>query len=99
RRVSSLLTRRPPSTSTLFPYTTLFRSGDDLIADLLVGRFGDDLLLPQLVLGLVGTARDDLLRVGIADPGQRPELVLASRVDVELLRFLAGGRSRVHPGS
>src|SRR6266566_4041762 len=98
-----MMRARPPSTPQEIAVTSsdrfngLLLVGDDLVADLLVGRFGDDLLLPQLVLGLVGTARDDLLRVGVADPGQRLELVLAGRVDVELLRFLAGGGSRLRP--
>src|SRR6267378_5725924 len=40
-----------PSAADCEPSLRLVR--DDLVADLLVGRFRDDLLLPQLVLGLV----------------------------------------------
>src|SRR5258708_38618118 len=40
---------------------------DHQALDLLVGRHRDDLLLVQFVLRLVGPARDDLLRVRVAD--------------------------------
>src|SRR6185436_9964523 len=59
--------------------------GDHLALDLLVGRHGNDLLLVQLVLGLVGTALDDLLRVRVADARERLELVFAGGVEVELV--------------
>src|SRR3989454_5618565 len=64
---------------------------DDLVLDLRVRRLGDDLLLHQLVLRLVGPALDDLLRVGVADPGQRLQLLLAGGVQVELLGLLRRG--------
>src|SRR5438034_8760776 len=55
---------RPPPRSTLFPYTTLFRS---VFAVLEV-----ELLLPAL---LGGTRRDIAVRLGIAEDG-RPELLV-----------------------
>src|SRR5207253_9402714 len=69
---------------------------DDLVLDLCVRRFGDDLLLHQLVLRLVWPTLDDLLRVSVADPRQCLQLLLAGGVQVELLglvgrRFLVGG--------
>lgn len=64
--------------------------GDDLIFDLLVGGLRDDLLDYQIALGAIRTVVDDLLCVSLADPGQGIELLLACRVDVELL----GGCSR-----
>ena len=44
---------------------------DDAVLDLLVGRLGDDLLFPELVLGLVGAARNDFLGIGVADAWER----------------------------
>src|SRR5262245_2593716 len=50
--------------------------GDDLILDLVVRGLGNDLLLHQLVLPLVGTAVDDLLRVGVTDAGKSFQFIL-----------------------
>src|SRR2546430_5491596 len=57
--------RRPPR-STLFPYTTLFRSAPDF----LVRGFGNNVLPHQLGLGFVRTAIDDLLCVSVPDSRQ-----------------------------
>src|SRR5919204_489229 len=57
---------------------------DDLFLDLVVRGLRDARLLDDLVLALVRPVVDDLLRVGVADPGQRLQLGLARRVDVEL---------------
>ena len=44
-----LMIRRPPR-STLFPYTTLFRSGNEIILDLLVTQLDEGLAADQEVL-------------------------------------------------
>jgi hypothetical protein len=56
--------------------------GDDLGADLSVGRLGNDLLVHEIRLGLVRPAVNDLLRIDVADSGQRAEVCFAGRVDV-----------------
>src|SRR2546422_138334 len=57
--------------------------GDHVVLDLGVGRLGDDLLLDQLVLARVRAVLDDLLGVRVTDAGQRLQLVLRRRVEVE----------------
>src|SRR5882757_10519179 len=49
--------------------------GDDLVLDAVIGLLRDDVLVHQIVLALVGTPRDDLGRIRLADAGQRVELV------------------------
>src|SRR5580698_5906815 len=49
--------------------------GDHEIFDLVVGRLRDDLARHELIFLRVGPAGDDLLRVRVADAGQRHELV------------------------
>src|SRR6266536_2809464 len=44
--------------------------GDDHVLDLVVGGLGDDLLVHEIELGLVGPAIDDLLGVGVPDAGE-----------------------------
>src|SRR3989442_6651729 len=67
--------------------------GDHVALDLGVGRFGEDLLLDQLVLARVRAVLDDLRGVRVKDAGQRLQLVLRRRVEVEraLLRRLGVG--------
>ena len=57
--------------------------GDDLVFDLVIGRLGNDLLGQEIALGGVWAAIDDLLAVGLADPGKRGELFLAGGIDVD----------------
>src|SRR5437867_8772303 len=59
-------------------------AGDDVVLDLVVRRLRDDALADQLVLPLVGAILDDLLGVGVADPGQRLEVGLRGAVEIEL---------------
>src|SRR3989449_313182 len=66
-------------------------AGDDVVLDLVVRRLRDDALADQLVLPLVGAILDDLLGVGVADPGQRLEVGLRGAVEIELLLPLALG--------
>src|SRR5580658_3865540 len=56
--------------------------GDDHVFDLVVGGLRDDLFLYQIKFGAVGSAVDDLLRVGVADAGQLLELIFGCSVDV-----------------
>src|SRR5206468_7181229 len=65
--------------------------GDDLVLDFLVGRARQDLLGDQLVLPLVGTVVDDLLRQRVADAGQLLEVLVAGAVEVELLLHRLAG--------
>src|SRR5262249_25560422 len=70
---------------------------DDQVLDLVVGGLRDDLLLDQLVLPLEGPGVDDLLGVGVADPGERLQLVHGGAVEVErrgLRSGALGGRRR-----
>ena len=57
--------------------------GDDLVDDLLVGRFGHDLPRHELRLRLVRPAGDDLVGVGLTDAGQGDELGPRGGVQVE----------------
>src|SRR2546427_3527457 len=59
--------RRPPR-STLFPYTTLFRSLADLAAFLAAGDEGEDLLAHPVILGVSDVAHG-FEGVGCAAPG------------------------------
>src|SRR5262252_3118064 len=74
--------------------------GDDVILDLVVGGLGQDLLLHQLVLPLVGAVLDDLLGVGVSDTRDALELSLAGRVQVQRLvaHRVLGGRLRRRRG-
>src|SRR4029079_470049 len=66
--------------------------GDYQILDFVVGRLRDDVLLHQLVLGLVGTPGDDLVRVRVADPVERHELMAVRRVETQQLPGRRSGR-------
>src|ERR1700733_492821 len=59
--------------------------GDDHVFDLVVSCLGDDFLLHKFVLGPVGAAVDDFLRVSVADSWKLLELIFTGRVDVELV--------------
>ena len=59
--------------------------GDDLVLDAVIGLLRDDILVHEVVFALVGPARDDLCGIGLADAGQRVELVGGGGVDVEQL--------------
>src|SRR5580704_17326166 len=60
--------------------------GDDLIFDAGVDGGGNDILLHQFVLALVGTVLDDVGGADIADPFQGAQLLLGCGIDVEELR-------------
>src|SRR5207302_3916241 len=66
-------------------------AGDDVVLALVVRRLRDDALADQLVLPPVGAVLDDLLGVGVADPGQRLEVGPRGAVEVELRLPLALG--------
>src|SRR5699024_12829150 len=77
---SSHTPTRPPSTYTLFPYTTLFRSDSrDALRSWLetvpagkILAYGDDLHSVDLVTGHTMTARDNICRV-LAEKVKRSE--------------------------
>src|ERR1700730_1031090 len=66
--------------------TRLLLLGDDLIFDAGVDGGGNDILLHQLILALVGTVLDDVGGADIADPFQGAQLLLGCGIDVEELR-------------
>lgn len=74
------------------PCLLLFR--DDLIFDLLVRRFWNNILLNQLVLTLVRPPINDLLGVGLTDPWQCFELLSSGRIDVERFGGILGERAK-----
>src|SRR6476660_4920682 len=63
---------------------------DDLVLDLLVSGLRNDFLSHQIALRPIGPVIDDLLRERLTNTRQGIELLLACRVDVELV----GGRFR-----
>ena len=67
--------RRSQTTSS----SSASRRRDHVVAELPVGGLGDDLAVRKLVLCLVRTARDDLLRVGIAESRAGPRAGPPSR--------------------
>src|SRR3712207_7336408 len=70
--------RRPPR-STLFPYTTLFRSVHDVIA---VDQDGDPALAGQLVDLVAVAPADRHALLGVLDPGAaQPARDLAARAE------------------
>src|SRR3981081_1224865 len=69
-----------------YPATSLLLLVDDLIFDTGVDGGGNDILLHQLVLALVGTVLDDVRGADITDPFQGAQLVLGCRIDIEELR-------------
>src|SRR5215475_6041939 len=70
--------------------TSSLLRGDHKVLDLVVRGLGNDLLLDQLVLTLVGPAVDDLLRVGITDSRKRLQVVGGRAIEINQL--LLGGR-------
>src|SRR5258708_3204616 len=56
-------------------FRLLLLLGNDYVLDLVVCCLRDDFFLHQFVLGAVGAAVDDLLRIGVADTGQGFELI------------------------
>src|SRR4051794_27737824 len=60
-----------------------FLASDDPFLDPLVDVLGNDLPAHEFVLALVGTALDDRLGPGAADVGERVQLALRGRVDVD----------------
>src|ERR1700746_1683902 len=58
-------------------------TGDDLVFDLVVDALRENAASDQLVLGGIGAAVDDALRVGVADTGDRLELIGGGGVDVQ----------------
>src|SRR3712207_8322790 len=60
--------RRPPR-STLFPYTTLFRSADDPVGDRLAVLRDPDQVLARVLDRLLDRQRD-LARLAVADPDE-----------------------------
>src|SRR6266849_9936947 len=68
----------------------LFRSGcgggllgDDHVLDLVVGRLWNNLFFHQICFDAIGTARNDFLLVGFANPRQTVQLILVGAVDVQ----------------
>src|SRR5437867_12454259 len=59
--------------------------GDDLIFNLLVGGSGNNLTSPQIALGAIRAAVNNLLRIFVTDTGQGVELVFGCGIDVELV--------------
>src|SRR5205814_10299445 len=74
------------------PGGSLLLLRDDVVLDLVVGGLRDDLLLDQVVLPPVRTVVDDLLGIGLADPGEALQLVRGGAVDVERRLLLLGRR-------
>lgn len=73
----------------------LFLFGYNLILDLVVGRFREDLSLHQLILPRIWTALDDLSRVGVADAAPPPLLEEERGRDLlYLLRLQLAGSKR-----
>src|ERR1700728_366603 len=64
--------------------------GDDLIFDFVVRGLGNNFLLHEVKLRAIGTAGNDLLRVGVSNSRQGLELIGSRRIDVELIG--RGGR-------
>src|ERR1700679_3959266 len=60
-------------------------AGDDLVLDLVVGRFWKDAAGKKLVFGGIGAAVDDALGVSVTDAGEGFELVDGCGVDVDLV--------------
>src|SRR4030095_4848845 len=84
---------RPDPEATTFELLRLVSR--HLAGELLVGGLRNDVLLDELVLRLVGTALDDLLGVGIADAGERRELALRRRVEVDERGVVRSGGLRL----
>ena len=61
---------------------------NDLVFNLVIGGLGNDLLGQEIALGVVRTAINDLLAVGIADSRKRGELFLAGGINVDQVSFL-----------
>src|SRR5438309_355337 len=61
-------------------------ASDDLVFDLVVDALWENAASDELVLGGVRATVDDALGVGIADAGDRLELISGSGVDVERRR-------------
>src|SRR3546814_519846 len=84
--------RRPPRstrTDTLFPYTTLFRSGEHRLVILLAGLVLDDPLLRELAgLDVAQHLAHALPRLGVHDAGPGDEIAIFGRL----------GHERVHLG-
>ena len=87
RRTSSCCATPRPSSRSSRARARLLRRllRDHQVLDLGVGRRRHDLLADQLVLLRVRAARDDLLRVRVADAGQRLQLILGRAVEVDEL--------------
>jgi hypothetical protein len=58
-------------------------AGDDLVFDLVVSGLREDASGNELILGGVGAAVDDSLRVGVANSGECLELVGCCGIDVQ----------------
>src|ERR1700730_15926041 len=69
--------------------TRLLLLGDDLILYPGIDGGGNNILLDQLVLALVGPVFDDVRGTDIADPFQGAQFLLGCGIDIEELR---GGR-------
>src|SRR5256885_11779609 len=79
--------RRPPR-STLFPYTTLFRSGNDVLPQIILGRACESV---DCVCPAKG-ADSDRIKALVDIPGD----VFEATVQTELLGRLEGSRSEEH---
>ena len=71
---------------TLPVQTLLFR--DDPVFNFVIDCLRQNLLLHEFVLGFIRPALDDLRRVGVADAGDRLQLIGRSGIDVDQIGFL-----------
>src|SRR3989449_1442246 len=84
--------RRPPR-STLFPYTTLFRSAGVLLAMYVVVAEEHGVARAQLE----GTLQNDILKEFIARGTYIYPIEPSLRLVTDVFRFVAGGGVRFHP--
>src|ERR1700746_1899150 len=80
-----LLASRDISRSLLWRHLGRALVRDDLVLDLLVSGLWNDFLGHQIALRPIGPVIDDLLRERLTNSGQRIELLLGRRIDVELV--------------
>jgi len=76
------------------PRHLLLVLGDDVTGNFGVGGGRHDVLRLELSFRLVGTPRDDLVGVSVADSGHVHELLLGCRIQIDelcLRRWLGGG--------